>query len=726
MAWWWWRRRRRPRWRRRRWRRRARVRTRRPRRPVRRRRRRVRRGKRGWRRLYRRWRRRGRRKHKRKKLVMRQWNPSTVTKCFIVGYLPIIICGQGTSAMNYASHCDDIEYPGPLGGGLTSMRFTLRILYDQYTRGQNFWTKSNEDLDLARFLGSRWTFYRHSEVDFIVTWETSAPFTDSIVSGPHQHPGIQMLMKKKILIPSFRTKPKGRSTIKVKIHPPKLMIDKWYPQTEFCEVTLLTIHATACDLRFPFCSPQTNTSCIQFLVLGGNYSGYISILPDKANKTQLQAFLTTNVTNESNVGNTLATPYMLKFPPPTKKTQSGTDQSQQPDSQDGDPIYNNLKETILQNNDVWFKKAKKAWTNLHSQYGIPTSEGLEYHTGFFSAIFLSPVRLNSQFPGFYNTIKYNPLTDKGEGNRIWCDPCNKESFTYSPPQSKFLIENIQLWAAVSGYLDYCTKASKDESFKYNYRVLIQCPYTVPQLYIQTQPQRGYIPYSNNFGMGKMPNDSSVIPVRWRCRWYPALWNQQQVLEDIFMCGPFAYKGEQPSATLNTKYAFKWLWGGNRIFQQVVKDPCSHQQDQAVGPSRKPRAVQVFDPKYQAPEWTFHAWDLRRGLFGRQAIKRVSAKPTADEILSTGPKRPRLEVPAFEEGQEKSLLFRQRKHLLWEETTEEETEAQSEEEQEEEEQQQLLRRLQQQRELGRGLRCLFQQLTRTQMGLHVDPQLLAPV
>lgn len=100
------------------------------------------------------------------------------------------------------------------------MRFTLRILYDQFTRGQNFWTKSNEDLDLARFKGSKWKFYRHKEVDFIVTWETSAPFTDSIVSGPHQHPGIQMLMKRKILIPSFATKPKGKSTITVRIQPP--------------------------------------------------------------------------------------------------------------------------------------------------------------------------------------------------------------------------------------------------------------------------------------------------------------------------------------------------------------------------------------------------------------------------------------------------------------------------------------------------------------------------
>lgn len=633
--------------------------------------------------------------------------------------------------MNYASHCDDVVYPGPFGGGISSMRFTLRILYDQFTRGQNFWTKTNEDLDLARFLGSRWRFYRHPEVDFIVTYETSAPFTDSLVSGPHQHPGIQMLMKKKILIPSFKTRPKGKSSVKVKIHPPKLMIDKWYPQTEFCEVTLLTIHATACDLRFPFCSPQTDTSCVQFQVL--SYTAYrqnISIIPTD-NQDKLKNFITTNVQNNINVLNTLATPYCFKFPEleklPGVNNQSGWPTN--PDSNDGDAIYKTA--TLVQhwtaNNIVWFTKDQRAITQIHSQYGMPNDHTFEHRTGIFCPALLSPQRLNPQVPGLYTTITYNPLTDKGQGNKIWCDPLTKNTFDYEPPKSKFLIENIPLWSAVTGYLDYCTKASKDESFKYNYRVLIQCPYTVPALYLDTETtkNRGYIPIGTNFAYGRMPGGTQQIPARWRLRWYPMFFNQQEVLEDLFQTGPFAYKGDAKSATLNSKYAFKWLWGGNRIFQQVVRDPCSHQQDQAVGPGRQPRAVQVFDPKYQAPEWTFHAWDIRRGLFGRQAIKRVSAKPTDDELVPTGTKRPRLEVPAFQEEQEKDLLFRQRKHKAWEETTEEETEALSETEEESQEQQ-LLRRLQQQRELGRGLRCLFQQLTRTQMGLHVDPQLLAQV
>nr|UGV42672.1 MAG: ORF1 [Torque teno virus] len=729
MAWWWWRRRR-PRWRRRRWRTRRRrpIRRRRARRPLRRRRGRVRRRRRGWKRLYRRWR-RGRRRHRRKKLVMTQWNPSTVVRCFIVGYLPLVITGQGTSAKNFASHIDDIAYPGPYGGGISSMRFTLRILYDQFLRGQNFWTKSNEDLDLARFKYSRWKFYRHKTVDFIVTWETSAPFTDSLVSGPHQHPGILMLTKKKLLIPSFLTKPKGKSTVKVTITPPKLMVDKWYPQTEFCEVTLLTVHASACDLRFPFGSPQTDTICIQFLVLSSAYTNTLSILPDQLDENTFKVFLTNNMVNKQTVLNTLATPFILKWPAPVKKpgTPQGTQPPQKPDSQDGDQIYENFTyEQWKSNNDAWFQKAQAAYDNVHSQYGRPTTKALECKTGIYSPIFLSPQRLNPQIPGLYNTITYNPLTDKGEGNKIWADPLTKTNSTYEPPKSKYLIENLQLWAAVSGYADYCTKASKDDSFIYNYRVVIQCPYTVPQLFTHTQPNKGYVPYGNDFGWGRMPGGNTYIPARWRGRWYPALWNQQQVLEDIFMTGPFAYRGDEKQATLTAKYSFKWLWGGNRIFQQVVKDPCSHQQDQAVGPSRKPRTVQVFDPRYQAPEWSFHAWDLRRGLFGRSAIKRVSAKPTPDELLSTGPKRPRLEIPAFQEGQEESLLFRKRKHKAYEDSSQTETEAQSEEEEDPEQQLELLHRIQQQRLLGRSLRCLFQQLTRTQMGLHVDPQLLAQV
>lgn len=163
MAWGWWRRRRR-RWFRGLWRRKRRTR-RRPRWTYRRpRRRRVRR-----RRLWRRGRprrrrfkkRRFRRRRKKPKIIIKQWQPGTVRKCLIIGYMAALISGRSSFSKNYSSHLEDRILKGPFGGGHSTMRFSLTVLYNDFLRHMNFWTKSNQDLELARYFGVTFTFYRH-------------------------------------------------------------------------------------------------------------------------------------------------------------------------------------------------------------------------------------------------------------------------------------------------------------------------------------------------------------------------------------------------------------------------------------------------------------------------------------------------------------------------------------------------------------------------------------
>nr|QOI17551.1 hypothetical protein [Torque teno virus] len=51
-------------------------------------------------------------------------------------------------------------------------------------------------------------------------------------TAPLTTPGMLMRSKYKIIIPSFKTRPKGRKTISVRIKPPKLFLHKWYTQQE--------------------------------------------------------------------------------------------------------------------------------------------------------------------------------------------------------------------------------------------------------------------------------------------------------------------------------------------------------------------------------------------------------------------------------------------------------------------------------------------------------------
>nr|UGV44438.1 MAG: ORF1 [Torque teno virus] len=756
MAYGWWRRRRRRwrRWRRRPWRRRWRTRRRRPAR-RRGRRRNVRRRRRGgrWRRRYRRWKRKGRRR-KKAKIIIRQWQPNYRRRCNIVGYIPVLICGENTVSRNYATHSDDTNYPGPFGGGMTTDKFTLRILYDEYKRFMNYWTASNEDLDLCRYLGVNLYFFRHPEVDFIIKINTMPPFLDTELTAPSIHPGMLALDKRARWIPSLKSRPGKKHYIKIRVGAPKMFTDKWYPQTDLCDMVLLTVYATAADMQYPFGSPLTDSVVVNFQVLQSMYDENISILPDQQ---QQRKSLLTSIANYIPFYNTTQTIAQLKpfidaggltsgttittwgsLVNTTKFTTTTTTTYTYPGT-------TNTTVTFITANDTWYrgtaynkniKDVPQKAAELYSKAtkvllgNTFTTEDytLEYHGGLYSSIWLSPGRSYFETPGAYTDIKYNPFTDRGEGNMLWIDWLSKKNMNYDKVQSKCLISDLPLWAASYGYLEFCAKSTGDQNIHMNARLLIRSPFTDPQLVVHTNPNKGFVPYSLNFGNGKMPGGSSNVPIRMRAKWYPTLFHQQEVLEALAQSGPFAYHSDIKKVSLGMKYRFKWIWGGNPVRQQVVRNPCKETHSSG---NRVPRSLQIVDPKYNSPELTFHTWDFRRGLFGPKAIQRMQQQPTTTDIFSAGRKRPRRDTEVYhssQEGEQKeSLLFPPVKLLRrvppWEDSQQEESGSQSSEEETQTVSQQLKQQLQQQRILGVKLRLLFNQVQKIQQNQDINPTLL---
>lgn len=149
------------------------------------------------------------------------WNPNIVRRCNIKGGLPLLLCGENRAAFNYAYHSEDYtEQPFPHGGGMSTTTFSLRALYDQYTKHMNRWTFSNDQLDLARYRGCKFRFYRHPTCDFIVHYNLVPPLKMNQFTSPNTHPGLLMLTKHKIIIPSFLTRPGGRRFVKIRLPPP--------------------------------------------------------------------------------------------------------------------------------------------------------------------------------------------------------------------------------------------------------------------------------------------------------------------------------------------------------------------------------------------------------------------------------------------------------------------------------------------------------------------------
>nr|UGV42859.1 MAG: ORF1 [Torque teno virus] len=727
MAYWWWRRRRRAPWRRRRrWRlRRSRRRRTAFRRRGRRRRVRKRRGR--WRRTYRKWRRgRKRRRHKRR-LVLTQWQPAFIRRCYIVGFLPLIICGENTCARNFATHSDDLISNGPYGGGMTTTKFTLRIMYDEHLRHLNYWTVSNEDLDLCRYLGGTFYAYRHPTVDFIIQIHTSPPFLDTPLTGPSIHPGMLMLTKNKILIPSLKTRPSKKHKVKIRFKPPKLFQDKWYPQSELCDTTLITVFATACDLQFPFGSPLTNNPCVNFQVLGSVYKRHLSILPDKLNS--YKHYYDTNLYSNVQLYQTFQTIAQIKpsatengFSPTWQQCQNtnklNTQGTNQPACNDtwyyGTTYTNNICDAAKKIRTKYLSATRSALPLLQTV----GDELLEYHTGIYSSIFLSAGRTYFETTGAYTDIIYNPLVDKGIGNKVWLDPLTKEDAILNRKQAKVLLEDIPLWAALFGYTEFAAKYTGDSAISANYRLTLRCPYTDPMLVDRNNEDQGFVPYSKNFGNGKMPGGSSNVPLTMRIRWYPILFHQLELMEELVQSGPFAYKGDEKLCVLAIKYIFRWKWGGNPVSHQIVRNPCKG----GSGARREPRSIQAVDPKYVTPTLSFHSWDFRRGLFGKASIERMS-RESETNVYPAGPprKRPKRDTDPYDSQQEESSLSR---HLQLQPWIHSSQEVQSEEETQVPEnlQEQLLQQLREQQQLRHHLQSLASQVLKIRAGYGIHPLL----
>lgn len=112
------------------------------------------------------------------------------------------------------------------------------------------------------------------------------PFDDTDATAMTLHPGMLMLSKKRIIIPSLKTRPSKKHFVRVKVGAPKLFDDKWYPQSDLCDVPLLTVHATAADLQYPFGSPLTNSICCNFQVLDSNYDNILTVLEGTADASK--------------------------------------------------------------------------------------------------------------------------------------------------------------------------------------------------------------------------------------------------------------------------------------------------------------------------------------------------------------------------------------------------------------------------------------------------------
>lgn len=690
--------------------------------------------------------------------------------------MPVLWAGMGKGGHNYAVRSDDFTIKGGFGGSFATETFSLRVLFDQYQRGFNKWSFSNQDLDLALYYGCRWTFYRHPDTDFIIYFTNNPPMKTNQFSAPLTTPGMLMKSKYKIMLPSFKTRPRGRKSISVKIKPPKLFQHKWYTQQDLCSVPLVQLNVTAADFIHPFGSPLTDTPCISFQVLGDLYNNCLNIdLPQftengdidtstsyqRPNSEDLKKLYKTLFTkpDSSHYWQTFIVNSMVRAHIDAEKAQKAYENATSSASYNTTPFptvpikneFDNWKNKFTDQRDSNFLFATyhpdrikniikqmrdnnfRLETGPNDKYGsfqaqyTRNTHMLDYYLGFYSPIFLSDGRSNVEFFTAYRDIVYNPLLDKAEGNMIWFQYHTKTDNKYRKPECHWEITDMPLWALCNGYEEYLESQIKYGDAKVEGKVLIRCPYTKPPLVDPKDPTAGYVVYNQNFGRGKWIDGGGYIPLHERSKWYVMLQYQTDVLHDIVTCGPWQYRDDNRNSQLVAKYSFRFKWGGNLVHSQVIRNPCK--DNQVSGPRRQPRSIQVVDPQLVSPPWVLHNFDQRRGHFTETAIRRLLQQPMPGEYAPPAQHVPLLFLPSEyqrEDGGAESDFGSpaKRPRTSFEESPTQ-TNSSSEGDPAETTRQLLQRKLREQRALQFQLQHFALQLAKTQANLHINPLLSFP-
>nr|UHK06468.1 MAG: ORF1 [Torque teno midi virus] len=530
----------------------------------------------------RRRRRRSKKVRRKKKLLnVKIWQPETIKKCKIKGTAVNVLGVQGTQYRCYTDHKQDFTVSkGYGGGGFGVEKYTLQYLYEEYKAGNNIWTTSNVMLDLVRFTGSKFKFWRHPTLDFVGTYSRNYPMNLVKYAYAQTHPFEIMKSRHKFFIPSLATQPKGKRYKIVKIKPPRLMSNKWFFQESSANTGLVQLQTAVCDLRYPHLGCCNTNQLATILALNTDFYQW------------------------AGWGNT-TNPHV-----PTRH------QWYEP--------YNNAE-------DITEVVNAKGETVSISTTSKNYEQSISIDTGWWQPKLLSAIQIKKPAERAIpiKVIRYNPTRDTGVGTAVWL--VNVVNASYNPPKTDLdlYLEGLPLWQLLFGFTDWVKKVKKDPTFLQTYYLAFKCSA------IESQPgtNKIVIPVDYSFVKGTGPFGTSTTEYQ-KKHWYPTLVHQYESINNIVATGPFIPKlDNQKNSTweLYSNYTFYLKFGGAQMPDPTAADPSK--QGQYDVPDKLTSTIQITNPEKQTGLNTIHYWDYRRGILTSSALKRIHENAETDSDIS---------------------------------------------------------------------------------------------
>nr|ALN98238.1 ORF1 [Chimpanzee anellovirus] len=517
-------------------------------------------------------------------------------------------------ANNYAQYeASTIPEHQPGGGSFSIYRFTLEALYEQFTLVRNWWTQSNNGLPLIRYRGCKLKLYRSDDVDYVVRYCNCFPMSDTELMHISAQPSVMMLNNQKILVPSKKTKPRGKPYVIKRIPPPSQMLTKWFFQKDIARTGLLmtTISAASFDHYFIDSWAQStnatvtslNTTIFQsrnFQNLGT--TGYVP-------KPQYYMYATTNGSDNPQVkeliylGNTL-----LRQQGTVINNTNLQDYNTKPEYW-GNPFWH-----MYLNKNVTLWVGKTSHTDLFKQNNLTKRVSPEFLTKMEQELIIK--------------CRYNPERDTGVGNKIYILKNTRNESGWDPPSNDNLIlEGFPLWLILFGWTDWQKKLGEAQQIDINYILVIQSNFLSPKLPYYVLIDNAFINNKSPFGQ----EDGDVTPSD-NNHWYPKLNFQYSSINILVETGPGIPRfGNKKALESKFEYTFYFNFGGCPAKQELINDPSK--QPQYPVPDNILQTTSLQSPETSIESYLY-SFDERRGTITKRAAKRLKEYTDSEISLFT--------------------------------------------------------------------------------------------
>nr|UGV39616.1 MAG: ORF1 [TTV-like mini virus] len=592
------------------------------------------------------WRRRRYRykvKRKFSSIRLKQWQPLYIRNLKIKGILPLFITTDERISNDYTMYTNSLaQHYVPGGGGFSIYRFTLKALYELFTKVQNKWTQSNEDWPFIRYTGCEFKFYKSEKADYIVNYHRCPPMLATLDTFHSTQPHIMTLNKKHKIIRCKQNNPYKRPYKRVKIKPPALLQNNWYFQKDFAPEPLVLLMTTSMSLDRYFLNSQSISTTMGFLSLNDNVfdfynykipptTGYIpktqkymwSLYSPQTEiqKTQIKELIYLGKSKEYDKGKPIK-----QLMTSTNFETAWTSYFSKTDN------WGNIFEPdyLTQHHVVLFsEKSPNELKNIYKTDGAKWQKG-ENEIGPYIQETTHKLLVN---------CRYNPYADTG-GNVTFIVPITntEQVHLHVPDDEKYKSEGYPLWLTTWGFLDYERKRL-GQNVDTDYQIVLKSPHITPS-------QTFYIPIDQGFTEGRSPYrpDGTQATVYDQLHWHPKVTMQMQSINAIAACGPGTIKlPKQTSAEAHCTYTFHFKLGSCAPPMQNIDNP----EKQQTFANNMFQTNSLQNPEYPLQYYLYH-FDERRKMLTKRAAKRIKKIIDSEKSLSPITGQSQLEIPLQQE------------------------------------------------------------------------------